>query len=245
MIPSERPACVGDRSLQRGPGWTPRTSLPGSSPVGSPSSKRHRAPLDCPSVSRGALQETATAGGKVGHDPRGSALQVLEVDDVEIGQVARGPASLGRASRSARPGDGSSDGRPIRSACLPRPASITSPQRQEAGGHAPVADLAAVCAGIRQSEHRHRRSDHLMDRIEVAVSEIEEGRVNELAPLALELHVIGVRHGDRCPSDEPLPRSTGCGPGRSWPDRRVCTCRRIGPRTRGRRRHPRPMVNAA
>ena len=61
-----------------------------------------------------------------------------------------------------------------------------------AGGHAGITDRAAVGAAVGQPEHRHRRGDHLADGVEVAVDEVEQRRVDELAPVALQLHVVGV-----------------------------------------------------
>jgi hypothetical protein len=48
--------------------------------------ERHGAPFHCPAVSRGTLQESASSGGKIGNNPGGSALQALEIKDIEVGQ---------------------------------------------------------------------------------------------------------------------------------------------------------------
>ena len=65
-------------------------------------------------------------------------------------------------------------------------------KRHVTRGHARVTDRTAVGAAIGEAEHRHGRGDHLAHGVKIAVDEVEQRRVDQLASLALQLHVVGV-----------------------------------------------------
>ena len=51
--------------------------------------------------------------------------------------------------------------------------------------------------------------DHLVDGVEVAVGEVEQGRVDELAAVPLQLHVVGVLRAGRRRPGGPWRPATG------------------------------------
>src|SRR5262245_46081168 len=74
----------------------------------------------------------------------------------------------------------------------PGPAlPAASPVREQERGRAGIADDAAVCAAVREPDHRAGMQEHLADRLEVEAGVVEEREVEQLVAVALEQEVVG------------------------------------------------------
>ena len=154
--------------------------------------KGDRTALDRVAVSARRLQETPTASRKIGDDARRGARR------------ARSKSMTLRSARS--PGSDQPSIEPSEVLCgttsqlvhhglernARRVGTIPSPQRHVARGHAGVTDRTAVGTAVGEPKHRHGRRDHLAHGVEIAMDEVEQRRVDQLASLSLQLHVVGV-----------------------------------------------------
>ena len=142
------------------------------------------AALDRRDVAVGDLHEAGPAGGEIGDQVGRPQREPLEVDHVEVGEVAGrhdtaiDPADV--ASRSLRlVVDDRLEREPLTPSAVPRPV------RDRRGRERPVADRVAVRACVGEPEHRMRRRQHLVHVVEVAAGVVHQRDVEQPTPVAV------------------------------------------------------------
>lgn len=162
----------------------------------------HRATDDGRGISVCALHQTTPAAWQIVYDLGRVKPQPVEIDDVQVGLVARSDqAAIQQADRFRRaPAQRVNDPRQ-RQTCTA--CAVSRPMREHEGRRAAVADRPAVRATIAEPEHGAGVLHHRQARIERAVNVVGDRVVQGVAAVAFEHQVIGQRLGARAEAARP------------------------------------------
>ena len=142
-------------------------------------------------VAQCVLQQACSTGGKISNATRRPQRQAIQVDNVEVGEIAgRDHATIKPTNVARRPLCLLVNDKLYRQPRPPRPS--LRPMRQRSGGESAVANKIAVRAAIGQTEQCVRRGHHRTYVLEIAVRVIVERQVEHRRAAIFDQPIICV-----------------------------------------------------
>ena len=136
------------------------------------------------------LHEAPSVGRQVEGHVRRFHVQTVEVDEIDVGLVARRqPSAVGQAVQARRPHGllvhDELDGQPLAA------NAVATPVREVERRQTDVADDSAVGAAVGAAEVRVRRLHHLEGRVERVVGVVQQREIDQATAIELQQRIVG------------------------------------------------------